>query len=273
MNIHRKMCISLSVIFFLSIIAFYIVRSAHPTVSNILIAILTGAFLAIYTALVNYLHEREEFFNNLFLTGLFINSNFEQIKQLIANLSENSNLKYASKAIQNYANTINNITMNINFAQYTPFYNNSKEARMVERIQAIYHLTQKLIVLTSNNMEISNLEAEILVSKLNSKIPPCVSCIIPTEQRTSHAQCNAYIEYQKTINELTDKLKQQNIKTINWINTIYQNTISLQTEYLDIMKCLHCRTKNKTNWEEIIKTNKENITKTMQSYIEDAINK
>jgi len=260
-------------VFFLSIIVFCVVRSAHPTISNILIAILTGAFLSIYTALVNYLHEREEFFNNLFLTGLFINLNFEQIKQLISNLSGNSNLKYASKAIQNYANTINNITMNINFAQYAPFHKNSKEAKMVKQIQTIYHLTQKLIILTSNNMEISNLEAEMLALKLNSKIPPCTFCVIPTEQRTSYAQCNTYIEYQKTINELTEQIKQQNNKTINCINTIYQNTIKLQEEYLAVMKCLRCKTKNKTNWEEIIKANKENIAKTMQSYIEDSINR
>lgn len=273
MNIHRKMCISLSVIFLLSIIAFYIVRSAHPTISNILIAILTGAFLAIYTALVNYLHEREEFFNNLFFTGAFVDLNFEQIKQLISNLNGNSNLKYATKAVENYANTISNVIMNVNFAQYAPFLKNSEEAKMVEQIQSIYNSAQKLIIIASNRMECSSLKAEMLALKIHSKIHPCTSCIIPMEQRTTASQCSTYIEYEKTIKELDEQFKQQNNEIINWINTIYQNTTNLQVKYLDIMKCLHCKTKNKTKWEETIKANKECVAKSMKSYVENSINR
>ena len=273
MNIHRKMCISLSLIFFLSIIVFYIVRSAHPTISNILIAILTGAFLPLYTALVNYLNEREEFFNNLFFTGIFVDLNFEQIKQLIANLNGNSNLKYATKAVENYANTINNIIMNVNFARYSPFLKNSKEAKMVEQIQSIYNLVQKSIIIASSYMECSSLKAEMLALKIHSKIHPCTSCNIPVGQRPIASQCSAYIEYEKNVKELDEQFKQQNNVTVNWINAIFQNTTNLQAEYLDIMKCLHCKTKNKTKWEETIKANKEHVAKSMQSYVENSINR
>ncbi len=77
MKINKKMCIWIGIVFIISLIILSFTKSEHTTLINIFIAISTGSFLSLYTSIVNYLHEREEFFDNLFFTGIFINSNYE----------------------------------------------------------------------------------------------------------------------------------------------------------------------------------------------------
>lgn len=67
MNINKKVSLWLSLIFVISTGFFYFCKNSHPTISEILIAILTGSFVSIVISIINYLHEKEEFLNNLFV--------------------------------------------------------------------------------------------------------------------------------------------------------------------------------------------------------------
>jgi len=272
MNLHRKMCLYLIGIFVLTILIYVCTKHNHPTLTNIIIAIITGTFLSIYTSLVNYLHEREEFFNNLFFSGIFINSNYEQIKQLIINIDETSNLKYVIDTMKNFSNSINSILMTINFAKYSPFRKKSTEAKLVEQVYNLYSKTTQAVILVTKQIEISNIEANIILLELNSLKNPCSCCASASQQIQSHTECVKYADFQNNLKILQDKLTITNNATKELIKNLYQNVENLQSEYLEVMNCLHCKTKNKTKWNEINKFNKNNISINMKNYVKDTIN-
>lgn len=274
MKINKKMCIWLGIIFILSLIALIFTKQEYVTLINVLIAISTGSFLSLYTSIVNYLHERDEFFDNLFFTGAFINSNYEQIKQLILNLDEKSNIKYATDTIDGYAKAINNILTNVNFAKYSPLFEKSKVAKLTEKIRALYFETEQYIVLMVRNIKISNLEIEITSLKINSLASPCNCCTITEAQQLhSKTDCSKYIEYQASVENLQNILMQQKKQTLELLKVLYENTELIQSKYIETMNCLHCKTKNKTRWKETLEANKKHISETMRKYVEDSINK
>lgn len=272
MNLHKKMCIWLSIVFILSIIIFCFVKHAHPTISNILIAIITGAFISLYTSFVNYLHLKEEFFNNLFFTGTIVNSNYEQIKQLIFNLDETSNLKYAIGSLKGYANLIDNIITTINFDMYSPFLSVLKEKEFVDQVKSIYVSTKKSIIIAIQEMEIAYMNIELAQLKIRSLLHPCSCCNLPDEQQLSQSQCPRYIEYQNNINTLNNDIIVLNKYIKDSIKILLENTQNLQSEYINTMNCLHCKTKNKTKWKETIEDNKQYIANTMKEYVKRSIN-
>lgn len=272
MNLHRRMCIYLSIIFVLSIIIFCYTQEGYPTISNISIAIITGAFISICTSLVNYLYLKEEFLNNLFFTGLYIDLNYEQIKQLIFNLDETSNLKYAINSLKGYSNSINNLITNTNFNIYSPFISKLEKKQLVDKVQSVYLATNQKIIIAINEIEIAYLNIELAQLKINSLLHPCSCCNIPLEQRLPQEQCPKYIEYQNNINFLKEQIILLNKQIKDLIKVLLANTGNIQSEYIEIMNCLKCKTRNKTKWKETINANRQNVSATMKEYVKHSIN-
>lgn len=274
MKINKKMCIWIGIVFIISLIVLSFTKPEYITLINIFIAISTGSFLSLYTSIVNYLHEREEFFNNLFFTGIFINSNYEQIRQLILNLDEKSNMKYVINTIEGYAKAVDNIIANVNFAKYSPFFKKSKISQLTNQIQDLYIETERSIVIMTRNIKISGIESEITTLKISSMTHPCRCCTIAEAQlHHSQSNCSKFIEYKTSIENLQNTLKQQDKQTLELLQTLYNNTTTIQDKYLKIMNCLYLKTKNKTRWNETIEVNKKNISESMKKYVEDSINK
>ena len=219
------------------------------------------------------MHEKEEFFDKLFFTGTFINSNYEQIRQLILNLNEKSNIKYTVDAITGYKNSIKNLLTGINFEKFTPFFTNTKTAKLTKQVQALFFETENLIISTIQNIRISNSECEITTLKINSTVSPCLNCTVTERQQHSQADCPKLMEYKTTLEKLLKTLDEQTKETISFLKKLYRNTEIIQTEYLKAMNELHRKTKNKTRWKETIEANRKYISETMKDYVEKSINK
>ena len=246
MNLHKKMCIWLSIIFILSIIIFYFVKHAHPTISNILIAIITGAFISLYTSFVNYLHLKEEFFNTLFYKGVFINSNYEQIHKFIEKLNDTSNMDYVVNTLQNYADALSKLISNINFTEYSPFLNNSKEAETVHYIDGLLcHTTLTFIILEISKIKVQQLSL--------SKQGNC--------ERINHLSEMDLQKIEKQKNQMHDA-----------IDILYKNTKAIQADFLGKLDYLHKKTNNKTRWIEGTRGIVESTEKNIDNYVKSSIN-
>ena len=161
MNINKQVGFWLSLIFIISIGIFYFCKKTHPTMSEMSIAIITGSFISIVISVINYWHEKEEFFNNLFYRGAFIYSDLEQIQQLILNLNETSNLKYAINTLMGYSSSLDSSISNINFANYSPFNIYSKERKTADYVQCLHTVVQQYIILPINIIDRLNLELHL----------------------------------------------------------------------------------------------------------------
>ncbi len=238
MKINRKIIIYYSIILFLFVILFYITEAIYPTLANIFLSIITGAFIAILMSIINYLYEKEEFFNKLFYDGVFINSCYEQIHIFIEKLNKSSNLDYVDKTLQNYADSLNKLISNIDFNKYSPFLNNSKEAKTVNYIEELlYSTTSKSIIQEIYHIIVKTTKMKIQLSEMNSK-----------------------------------EIDQYKIQKYIMMDDLSKNTKALQADYLKKMDYLHKKTKNNTRWAEsrrgIIKSTEKNII----DYIKSSIN-
>ena len=238
MNINKKVSFCLGLIFIISIVIFYFCKQAHPTMSEILITIITGSSVSIIIYIINYWQEKEKFFNNLFYRGAFIYSDLEQIQQLILNLNETSNLKYAINTLIDYSSSLNNSISNINFANYSPFNIHSKEYKTTDYVQNLNTIIQQYIIFPINIIQRLNLE---LYKKELTNAPN---------------------------NEIENL--QQNIK--KEISVLQMNTKNLQEDYLNQMNYLHKITKNRIKWEEGIKAINEFTPNNIKEYVKNSIN-
>lgn len=238
MNINKKVCIWLSLVFIISIVFFYLCKKTHPTISEVLIAIITGAFILIIISIINYFHEKEEFFNNLFYRGAFIYSNLEQIQQFILNLNETSNLKHVANSLVGYSSSLDNLIANINFAKYSPFNKISKECKTVIYIGTLHAAMQQYIILPTHIIDKFCLELSVksLTSSSNDEI---------------------------------QLLKKQIDEEIS---VLYKNTKNLQLDYLEQMNFIHETTKNRTRWKEATKAIKEFTQNNIKEYVKNSIN-
>lgn len=269
MNINKRTIIYISILFIISIFIFLFTKNNFPTTSNIFIAIFTSAFIVICTSLINYWHEKETFLNNLFFTGLYLNSSLEQIRQLIVHLDENSDLKKVEQNLSMHSNIIRNIITNINFAQYSPFWKNSEEAKLVNKIWSLYLQIEQTILPQITYITISKNEVEILELKQQKLIHPCSYCNILPESRPNPQDCQTLKIYNNNITLLQEKLLQQKNHTNNLIKSLYSLTDSVQTDYVRTMDKLHSISKNKVKWEEALVANKENISKTTPEFVKN----
>lgn len=238
MNINKKVGFWLSLIFIISIGIFYFCKKTHPTMSEMSIAIITGSFISIVISVINYWHEKEEFFNNLFYRGAFIYSDLEQIQQLILNLNETSNLKYAINTLMGYSSSIDNSISNINFANYSPFNIYSKERETADYVRYLHTVVQQYIILPINIIDRLNLELHL---KEMTNVP----------------------------NNEIEKLRKQIKEEMGILN---KNAKNLQGDYLEKMNYLHKKTKNRTRWEEGTKAIKEFTQNNIKEYVKNSIN-
>jgi len=238
MNINKKVSFWLCLIFVISTVAFCFCKKTHPTISEVLIAILTGSFVSIMISIINYWHEKEEFFNNLFYRGAFIYSDLEQILQLILNLNETSHLKYTINTLIGYSRSLDKSITNLNFANYSPFNIYSKEYKIANYVQALHTIIQQYIILSVNVIDKLNIELDL---KELTKAPS------------------------NEIENLQEQIKQE-------IGVLNENTKNIQADYLDKMNYLHKTTKNRTRWEEGIKAIKEFTPNNIKEYVKNSIN-
>jgi hypothetical protein len=238
MNINKKVGFWLGLIFIISIGVFYFCKKTHPTMSEMSIAIITGSFISIVIAMINYWHEKEEFFNNLFYRGAFIYSDLEQIQQLILNLNETSNLKYTINTLIGYSSSLDNSISNVNFANYSPFNLCSKEYKTADYVQSLHTIFQQYIIFPIN-----------IIQRLNHEL-----------------------HMKKLTNASNDEIEnlQQDIK--KEISVLQINTKNLQDDYLKQMNYLHKKTKNRTRWEEGIKAINEFTPNNIKEYVKISIN-
>ena len=174
----------------------------------------------------------------MFYRGAFIYSDLEQIQQLILNLNETSNLKYAINTLIDYSSSLNNSISNINFANYSPFNIHSKEYKTTDYVQNLNTIIQQYIIFPINIIQRLNLE---LYKKELTNAPN---------------------------NEIENL--QQNIK--KEISVLHMNTKNLQEDYLNQMNYLHKITKNRIKWEEGIKAINEFTPNNIKEYVKNSIN-
>ena len=238
MNINKKVSFWLILIFVISTGFFYFCKNSHPTISEILIAILTGSFVSMVISIINYLHEKEEFLNNLFYRGAFIYSYLEQIKQLVININETSNLKYAINSLVGYSSSLDDLITNINFANYSPINLYSKEYKTANYVQGLHTIIQQYIIFSIN-----------IINKLNLDIDLKRLINLPTYE----------------IEKLQKQIKDE-------INTLKKNVENIQADYLKNMNDLHTITKNKIRWKDTIKAIDKFTPENVKEYVKTSIN-
>ena len=271
MNINKRTIIFISILFIISMLVFLLTKNYFPTTSNIFIAIFTSAFIVICTSLINYWHEKETFLNNLFFTGLYLNSSMEQIRQLIVHLDENSDLKKVEQKLSMHSNIIKNIITTTNFAQYSPFWENSKEAKLVTKIHSLYLQIEQTILPQITYITIAKNEIEIIELKQQKIIHPCACCNILPESRPNPQDCQNLKIYNDNITLLQGKLLQQKTYTNNLIKSLYSLIDNIQIDYIRTMDNIHSISKNKVRWDEALTANKENISKTIPEFVKNQI--
>ncbi|MBQ8460016.1 hypothetical protein IJ541_07935 [bacterium] len=140
MNIHKKTILFFSILFLFSAIICWVfeINDISATLSNIFIAIFTNTFIVICTSFVNYFHEKEGFFNNLFFYGIFVNSNIECLKLFLEKINQHKDIGAIYQVISSYYDAIENIIKNINFTIYSPIFSKSKEAKSVACIYNLF---------------------------------------------------------------------------------------------------------------------------------------
>ena len=153
MNLNRKVCCWLGFLFITSTISFYFCEKTHQAMSQVLMAIFTGSFVSIIISIINYWHEKEKFFNNLFHHSVFIYSYLENIKQLLLNSNEISNFKYISRNLINYSKLLESSIHSINFRDYSPFNKSSKEFDTIQLVEGLCTIFNQYIILPIHKIE------------------------------------------------------------------------------------------------------------------------
>ncbi len=167
-------------------------------------------------------------------------------------------MKYVINTIEGYTKAVDNIIANVNFAKYSPFFKKSKISQLTNQIQDLHIETERSIVIMTRNIKISGIESEITTLKISSMMHPCHCCTIAEEQlQHPQVKCSNFMEYKTSIENLQNTLKQQDKQTFELLQTLYNNTTTIQDKYLKIMNCLYLKTKNKTRWNEAIEANKK----------------
>ena len=255
MNIHKKTILFFSILFLLSAIICLIFENNNisATVSNIFIAIFTSTFIVICTSFVNYFHEKEVFFNNLFFYGIFVFANIECLKIFSEKTNQHKDIAAIYQMINLYYDAIENIAKNINFAAYSPIFTKSNEAKSVA---CIYHLFFKItnnIKQIVNDIKILKIQKEIADLNLQKlKISESNNILDETKQTTSEFEeeiQNIYISFNSKIIQLFEELKD--------INNKYKASLIE----------LHSYTKNKTKLVETISISEEDAIKTIENLV------
>lgn len=165
MELHKNSCWWLLSIFVISLLLYIASAISHPTISNVFLALFTGAFVSISVSLTNYFHIKKEFFNRLFFYGAIINKEFENIKQLTEYVNSNIDYKNVISLIIAHSEKINNHIHNIDFMTYSPFVGFLKEAEYVKNIGEMlsqYKLNLSIEIL---KIDLANRENEINILK------------------------------------------------------------------------------------------------------------
>ena len=255
MNIHKKTILFFSVLFLISAIICWVfeINDISATLSNIFIAIFTSTFIVICTSFVNYFHEKEVFFNNLFFYGIFVFANIECLKIFSEKTNQHKDIAAIYQMINLYYDAIENIAKNINFAAYSPIFTKSNEAKSVA---CIYHLFFKItnnIKQIVNDIKILKIQKEIADLNLQKlKISESYNILDETKQTTSKFEeeiQNIYINFNSMISQLFEELKD--------INNKYKASLIE----------LHSYTKNKTKLVETISISEEDAIKTIENLV------
>lgn len=230
MNLNKKICYWLGFLFITSTVSFYFCEKTYQTISQVLMAILTGSFISIIISIINYWHEKEKFFNNLFHHSVSIYSYLENIKQLILNLNEISNLKYTSDLLIDSSNLLKSSIHNINFRDYSPFNKFSKEFDTIQLVKALCKTFKQNIILPTQSIKVLSIELSLKERK----------------------------------NVLENEIKDLQKQIAEAMSTLHTSTELLQADYYKNIQYLY-RTTNE--WEVITKNIPVVISNCIKEYI------
>ena len=174
----------------------------------------------------------------MFYRGAFIYSYLEQIKQLVININETSNLKYAINSLVGYSSSLDNLITNINFANYSPINLYSKEYKTANYVQGLHTIIQQYIIFSIN-----------IINKLNLDMDLKRLINLPTNE----------------IEKLQKQIKDE-------IITLKKNTENIQADYLKNMNNLHTITQNKIRWKDTIKAIDKFTPENVKEYVKTSIN-
>ena len=137
MELHKKSCIWLSIIFIFSLVPYFLLAEQLPIISNIFLAIFTGAFVSLCISLINYFHIKRAFLDSLFYQGAFLYKELENIKQLTENIDNDSNCSNIMNFVITHSDEIANIIQKLDFSAFSTFVSFSKESKLVNNVSAI----------------------------------------------------------------------------------------------------------------------------------------
>jgi len=137
MELHKKSCIWLLIIFISSLVPYFLLAEKLPIISNIFLAIFTGAFVSLCISLINYFHIKRVFLDSLFYQGVFLYKELENIKQLTENIDNDSNYSNIMNFVITYSDEIANIIQKLDFSAFSTFVSFSKESKLVNNVSAI----------------------------------------------------------------------------------------------------------------------------------------
>ena len=167
-------------------------------------------------------------------------------QKLIEKLDSTSNMEPVVNTFQNYADSISKLISNINFTEYSPFLNNSEEAKTVNYIDGLLcHTTLTFIILEISKIKVQQLSL--------SKQDIC--------ERLNHLSEMDLQKIEKQKNQIHDA-----------IDILYKNTKAIQADFLGKMDYLHKKTNNKTRWFEGTRGIVESTEKNIDNYVKSSIN-
>ena len=137
MELHKKSCIWLLIIFISSLVPYFLLAEKLPIISNIFLAIFTGAFVSLCISLINYFHIKRVFLDSLFYQGIFLYKELENIKQLTENIDNDSNYSNIMNFVITHSDEIANIIQKLDFSAFSTFVSFSKESKLVNNVSAI----------------------------------------------------------------------------------------------------------------------------------------
>ena len=137
MELHKKSCIWLLIIFISSLVPYFLLAEKLPIISNIFLAIFTGAFVSLCISLINYFHIKRVFLDSLFYQGAFLYKELENIKQLTENIDNDSNYNNIMNFVITHSDEIANIIQKLDFSAFSTFVSFSKESKLVNNVSAI----------------------------------------------------------------------------------------------------------------------------------------
>lgn len=229
MELHKKSCIWLSIIFISSLVPYFLLAEQLPIISNIFLAIFTGAFVSLCISLINYFHIKRVFLDSLFYQGAFLYKELENIKQLTENINKDSNYSNIVNFVISHSDEIANIIQKLNFSAFSTFISFSKESKLVNNVSAIIFQYKLYFIIKILELDNSIRKNEINIMK-------------------NVTDDNFITEILGNINLLHQEIK------------VYQD------DFINKMNLLHKITKSKWNWEDAIKTIPENVSKNIEKY-------